>query len=188
MGKLIYSLSASLDGFIEDERGKLDWATPDEEAHMYVNDLQRKIGTYLFGRRMYETMAVWDTDPSLAAAAPYTADYAEIWRGIDKIVYSKTLASAVTPRTRIERQFDPEAVRRLVASTERDVEVGGPDLAAHAFRAGLVEEVNIFVMPVSIGGGKPSLPRGVFLKLELAEEHTLRSGIVHLRYRVTSSA
>lgn len=183
MGKLIYSLSESLDGFIEDESGKFDWGTPDEEVHRYVNDQQRKIGTYLLGRRMYETMAVWDTDPSLAAMAPFTADYAQIWRGIDKIVYSSTLESVVTPRTRIERQFVPETVRRIVESSERDVEVGGPELASYAFKAGLVDEVNLYVVPVVIGGGKPSLPRGVFLRLELVDEHRFGSGVVHLRYR-----
>lgn len=184
MAKLIYSLSASLDGYIEDEAGKFDWGAPDEEVHTYINDQQRKVGTYLFGRRMYETMAVWDTDPSLAAMAPFTAEYAQIWRGIDKIVYSSTLESAVTPRTRIERQFDPQAVRRIVESSERDVEVGGPDLAAHAFKAGLVDEVHLYVVPVIVGGGKPALPRGLFLKLELLDEHRFTSGVVHLHYRV----
>ncbi len=183
MGKLIYSITMSLDGYIEDESGKFDWYTPDEEVHQYINDQQREIGTYLFGRRMYETMAVWDTDPALAAGSPVTADYAQIWRGIDKIVYSSTLESAVTPRTRIERQFDPEAVRRLVESSERTVEVGGPELAAHAFRAGLVDEVDLYVAPVALGGGKPCLPRGVFLSLELIDERRFAGGVVYLRYR-----
>jgi dihydrofolate reductase len=184
MGKLIYSLSESLDGFIEDESGSFDWGAPDEEVHRYINDQQRKIGTYLFGRRMYETMAVWDTDPSLAATSSVTADYAEIWRSIDKVVYSSTLESVVTPRTRLERQFVPEAVRRIVESSERDVEVGGPGLASYAFKAGLVDEVNLYVVPVVIGGGKPSLPRGAFLKLELLDEHRFASGVVHLSYRI----
>ncbi len=188
MSKLIYSLSASLDGYMEDEAGKFDWGAPDEEVHTYINDQQRKIGTYLFGRRMYETMAVWDTDPSLAAMSPFTAEHAQIWRGIDKIVYSRTLESARTPRTRVERQFDPEAVRRLVASAAQDVEIGGPDLASHAFKAGLMDEVNLYVVPVIVGGGKPALPRGVFVKLELLHEHRFASGTIHLRYRVAGQA
>ena len=183
MGKLIYSAITSLDGYIEDEDGKFDWAEPDEEAHAYINDLERPVGTYLYGRRMYEVMAVWETDPTLAEQSPLLRDFAELWQAADKIVYSRTLEAVSTARTRIDRMFDPEAVRRMVASAERDLTVGGPNLAAAAFQAGLVDECQLFLAPVVVGGGKRALPDDVLLKLELLGERRFGDGMVHLRYR-----
>ena len=184
MAKLIYSAIISLDGYIEDQDGQFDWAAPDEEVHQFINDLERTAGTYLYGRRMYEMMAVWETDPSLAAEGPITRDFAEIWQAADKIVYSKTLGAVSTARTRLERAFDPEAVRQLKAAARQDLAIGGPDLAAHAFRAGLVDECHLFLVPVVVGGGKHALPQGVRLELELLAERHFGSGVVHLRYRV----
>ena len=172
MGKLIYSTIASLDGYIEDEQGKFDWAAPDDEVHAFINELERPVGTYLYGRRMYETMVAWETVDS--------HPYAEIWRGADKIVYSRTLGSVASARTRIEREFDPDAVRRL--KEHGDVSVGGPALAAEAIRAGLVDEYQLFLVPVVVGRGKRALP-GFRLDLELLEERRFDSGVVYLRYR-----
>ncbi len=183
MAKLIYSAITSLDGYVADEAGKFDWAEPDEEVHRLVNDLERPVGTYLYGRRMYEVMAYWETAHALPDQPPFVRDFAEIWQGADKIVYSKTLEAAATARTRIERDFDPETVRQLKASAERDITVGGPDLAAQAFRAGLVDELQLFVAPVMVGGGKRSLPDHVRLRLELLDERRFGSGVVYLRYR-----
>ena len=184
MGKLIYSAIMSLDGYTEDRDGKFDWAAPDEEVHRYINDLERPAGTHLYGRRMYQTMAVWETDPSLAAESPLLRDYAELWQAADKIVYSTTLGAVVTTRTRLERHFDPEAVRQLKASAGQDLLIGGPELAAHAFRAGLVDECHLFLVPSVVGGGKPALPQHGRLELELLAERRFGSGVVHLRYRV----
>jgi dihydrofolate reductase len=170
---LIYSAIASLDGYIENEHGKFDWAAPDDEVHAFINELERPVGTYLYGRRMYETMVAWesvDSDP-----------YAEIWRAAEKIVYSRTLDSVASTRTRIEREFDPEAVRRL--KEEGDVSVGGPALAAEAIRAGLVDEYHPFLVPIIVGGGKRALPDGVRLELELLDVRRFDSGVVYLRYR-----
>ena len=183
MAKLIYSAIASLDGYIADEAGTFDWAVPDEVVHTFINDLVRPIGTYLYGRRMYEVMRGWETDPSLAATSPVMGDFAEIWQAADKIVYSRSLAQVSTARTRIERHFDPEAVRQLKAQAPRDITVAGPDLAAHAFKAGLVDELQLFVAPSLVGGGKRSLPDGVRLDLELLEERRFGNGMVYLRYR-----
>ena len=183
MAKLIYSAITSLDGYVADEAGKFDWAEPDEEVHRLVNDLERPVGTYLYGRRMYEVMAYWETAHALPDQPPFVRDFAEIWQGADKIVYSKTLETAATARTRIERDFDPETVRQLKASAERDITVGGPDLAAQAFKAGLVDELQLFVAPVVVGGGKQSLPDDVRLELELLDERRFGSGVVYLRYR-----
>ena len=183
MAKLIYSAIASLDGYIEDEDGKFDWAEPDEEVHAFVNDLERPVGTYLYGRRMYETMVGWETEPGLAEQSPVMRDFAEIWRAAEKIVYSKTLGAVSTARTRIERVFEPEAVRRLKAVAGSDIALGGPDLAAQAFKAGLVDEYHLFLAPIVVGGGKQSLPDNVRLKLELLDERRFGSGMVHLRYR-----
>jgi dihydrofolate reductase len=180
---LIYSAIASLDGYIEDRDGRFDWAVPDDEVHGFINDLQRPVGTYLYGRRMYETMAGWETDHTLAAQSQLMRDFAQIWQRADKIVYSTTLENPSTARTRIERDFDPEAVRRLKASGERDLTVGGPDLAGHAFKAGLVDECQLFVAPVVVGGGKQSLPDDVRLELELLDQRRLGNGMVYLRYR-----
>src|SRR6187397_967412 len=167
MAKLIYSSIASLDGYVADEDGKFDWAAPDDEVHAFVNDLERPVGTYLYGRRMYETMAVWETDPTFAEHSPVTRDFAGIWRNADKIVYSRTLDAASTARTRIERSFDPDTVRRLKTAAGRDLAIGGPNLAAGAFRAGLVDECHLFLAPILVGGGKGALPGGVRLRLEL---------------------
>jgi dihydrofolate reductase len=183
MAKLIYSAITSLDGYVADEAGKFDWAAPDEEVHRLVNDLERPVGTYLYGRRMYEVMAYWETAQALPDQPPFVRDFAEIWQAADKIVYSKTLETAATARTRIERDFDPETVRQLKASAERDITVGGPDLAAQAIRAGLADELQLFVAPVVVGGGKQSLPDHVRLKLELLDERRFGSGVVYLRYR-----
>lgn len=184
MAHLIYSAIASLDGYIEDVDGKFDWAEPDEEVHNYINNLERAAGTYLLGRRMYETMRVWETDPALAAGPPIYRDYAEIWQAADKIVYSKTLEKVSTRKTRIERVFDPEAVRQLKAAAGQDISIGGPELAAHAFRAGLIDECQLFLAPVIVGGGKPALPSHIRLELDLLEERRFHSGMVFLRYKV----
>ena len=158
---------------------------PDDEVHQLVNDLQRAAGTYLYGRRMYETMAGWEIDPSLAHASPIMRDFAKIWQAADKIVYSRTLAAVSTARTRIERAFDPEVVRQLKATTAHDILIGGPDLATHAFRAGLVDECDLFLAPVVVGGGKRALPEGVHVGLELLDERRFGSGMVYLRHRTT---
>ncbi|TML45418.1 MAG: deaminase [Actinobacteria bacterium] len=184
MAKLIYSAITSLDGYVADEDGRFDWAAPDEEVHRFVNDLERPIGAYLYGRRMYEVMVFWETAHTLADQPPYVQDFAEIWRAADKIVYSKTLETVSSARTRIEPVFDPEAVRQLKATAARDITVGGPTLAARALEAGLVDELHLFLSPVVVGGGKRSLPDNVHLKLELLDERRFGNGAVHLRYRV----
>jgi dihydrofolate reductase len=183
MGKLIYSAIASLDGYIADEGGEFDWAVPDKEVHAFINDLERSAGTYLYGRRMYELMVGWETDPSLAEQSQVMRDFAEIWRAADKVVFSRTLEAVSTKRTRIEREFDPDGVRQLKADVERDLLVGGPDLAASAFRAGLVDECQLFVTPILVGGGKPLFPDHVRLGLELTGERRFGNGMVFLRYR-----
>ena len=184
MAKLIYLMIASLDGYVADEDGNFDWAFPDEEVHAFINDLDRPVGTYLYGRRMYETMAGWETNPTLADQSPLMRDFAHIWQATDKIVYSKTLETVSTAKTRIERDFDPEAVRQMKALAGRDLIVGGPELAAQAFEAGLVEECHLFVAPMVVGGGKRSLPKDVRLKLELLDERSFVSGMVYLHYRI----
>jgi dihydrofolate reductase len=184
MAKLIYSAIASLDGFTEDQSGNFDWAAPGAEVHEFINDLERPIGTFLYGRRMYETMAGWETDPTLAAESEVMADFAQIWQAADKIVFSRTLQTASTARTRIERDFDPEAVRRIKTSAGSDLTVGGPHLAAQAFRAGLVDECHLFLTPIVIGGGKRALADDVRLELELLDERRFGSGVVYLHYRV----
>jgi dihydrofolate reductase len=183
MAKLIHSAITSLDGFIADEDGNFDWAAPDEEVHAFVNDLERPIGTYLYGRRMYDVMRFWDTAPTGSDQPSVMKDYARIWQAADKIVYSKTLAAASTARTRIEADFDPATVRQMKATTGRDISVGGPDLAAQAFKAGLVDELHLFLVPIVVGGGKRALPDHVHVKLELLDERRFGSGVVHLHYR-----
>jgi dihydrofolate reductase len=183
MAKLIYSAITSLDGYVADEDGNFDWAAPDEEVHTFVNDLERSVGTYLYGRRIYQVMDVWETDPTLADHSPVTRDFAQIWQAADKIVYSKTLETVSTTRTRIERDFDPEAVRQMKARAGRDISVGGPELAAQAIKAGLVDEWHLFVTPIVVGGGKRSLPDDVRVKLELLDERRFEGGVVHLHYR-----
>lgn len=172
---LAYSAITSLDGYVADADGRFDWSAPDEEVHAFVNDLERPTGTWLLGRRMYEVLAVWETidDPE-----PVMRDFAQIWRAADKVVYSRTLAEPSTARTRIERKFDPEAVRRM----DGELSIGGPELAAHAIRAGLVDELRLFVSPVVVGGGTPALP-DVRWDLELVEERRFGNGVVYVRYR-----
>lgn len=187
MANLIYSAMTSLDGFVVDEDGNFDWAAPDEEVHAFVNDLERPVGTYLYGRRMFEVMGFWETAHTLTDQPPYIKDYTEIWQAADKVVYSRTLKTVSTAKTRIERDFDPEAVRLMKAQAGRDITVGGPDLAAQAIKAGLVDECHLFVMPVVVGGGKQWLPNNVRLKLELMDERRFGNGVVHMHYRITTS-
>ena len=182
MAKLIYSAIASLDGYVADQNGNFDWAAPDEEVHRFVNDLERPVGTYLYGRRMYEVMVFWET-ADVADQPAFERDYAEIWQAADKFVYSKTLESVSSAKTRIERDFDPDAVRQLKETAGRDLTVGGPGLAAQALEARLVDECHFFVAPVVVGGGVRSLPDGARLDLELLDERRFGSGVVYLRYR-----
>jgi dihydrofolate reductase len=183
MARLIYSAIASLDGFVADRDGRFDWAAPDDDVHAFVNDLERPIGTYLYGRRMYEVMAAWETMPPAGEPGVMT-DYAGIWRRADKIVYSTTLSSAVSARTQIHRSFDPNAVRRLKDDATSDLSIGGPNLAAQALAAGLVDECHLFLSPIVIGGGTSAYPTDVRLGLELLDEQRFASGVVHLHYRV----
>jgi dihydrofolate reductase len=182
MAKLIYSAITSLDGYVADEDGNFDWAEPDEEMHTFVNELERPVGTYLYGRRMYDVMVAWET-MDLSDQPPFIRDYAEIWRAADKIVYSRTLETVSSTRTRLERDFDPESIRRMKALAEPDISVGGPDLAAQVIEAGLVDECHLFLTPIVVGGGKRSLPNNVRLKLELLDERRFGNGVVHLHYR-----
>jgi dihydrofolate reductase len=182
LGKLIYSAITSLDGYVADENGRFDWAEPDEEVHTFVNGLQRPVGAYLCGRRLYEVMVAWET-LDIAEQPSYIRDFAEIRQAADKIVYSRTLQTVSSARTRIERDFDADAVRRLKASAEHDLTVGGPELAAHAFAAGLVDECHVFLAPVVVGGGTRSLPADFRLDLELLDERRFGTGVVFLRYR-----
>jgi len=182
MAKLIYSAITSLDGYVADADGSLDWAAPDEEVHAFVNDLERPIGTYLYGRRMYETMLYWETANAVAGQPGVERDFTAIWQAADKVVYSKTLTTASSARTHIERDFDPETIRQMKASAGADISVGGPDLAAHAIRAGLVDECQLFLTPVVVGGGKRFLPDNVRLTLELLDQRRFSGGVVFLRY------
>jgi dihydrofolate reductase len=182
MARLIYTAITSLDGFVNDQHGRFDWAEPSEEVHAFVNDLERPIGTYLYGRRMYEVMGAWE-EMDLAGQSAVMRDYAEIWRAADKIVYSKTLEATSSARTRIERDFDPGAIRRIKAESARDISVGGPSLAALAIKAGLVDEYHLFITPVIVGGGTPALPDDVSVKLDLQDERRFANGVVHLHYR-----
>jgi dihydrofolate reductase len=184
VAKLIYSAISSLDGFVNDEAGGFDWAAPDDEVHAFVNDVERGIGTYLYGRRMYEVMRFWETAEATADPTSAVGDYARIWQAADKVVYSSTLEVPSTARTRIERTFDPAAVRRMKADAGADLSVGGPGLAARAFAEGLVDECHLFLIPVAVGGGTPSLPRGIRYGLELLDERKFASGTIHLHYRV----
>lgn len=184
MAKLIYASNMSLDGCTEDERGAFDWAPPDDDVFVSITELMRSAGTYLYGRRMYETMAVWETDATLAAGSDLTSDFATVWRAADKVVYSTTLAAVSTDDTRLERHFDPGAVRDLKDAATSDLIVGGPNLAAQAFAAGLVDECQLFVWPVILGGGKSALPNDTRAELELLDERRVGNGVVHLRYRL----
>jgi len=186
VAKLIYSTIASVDGYVADAAGAFQWAAPDEEVFAFVNELERPIGTYLFGRRMYETMVSWETAADLDEH-PVEREFARLWRAADKVVYSTSLASVASARTRIERGFDPGAVRSLKATADRDLTVGGPDLAGQALEAGLVDELQLFAVPVLVGGGTPAFPSGVRLDLDLLDERRFAAGTVYRRYRVAGS-
>lgn len=185
MARLIYTTNVSLDGYIEDESGSFDWGVPDEELHSFFNDHERPIGTYLLGRRLYETMSFWEDHGDEPDEPAVMHEFAAIWRAAEKVVYSRSLEAPTTARTRLEREFDPEAVRAMKDASERALSVGGAELAALAFAAGLVDEVDLVVHPVSVGGGKPALPRGAHLDFELLGHRRFESGVVHLRYRVS---
>ena len=182
MAKLIYSAITSLDGYVADQDGNFDWAEPDEEVHTFVNELQRPLGTYLYGRRMYEVLVAWETMRTDDQPA-FIQDFAQIWRAADKVVYSDSLTAPSSARTRIERQFDPDAVREMKAQAERDLSIGGPTLASHAMKAGLVDELHLFLTPIVVGGGNPSLPDDVRQPLELLDQRRFGNGVVFLRYR-----
>jgi dihydrofolate reductase len=182
VAKLIYATIASLDGYVADAQGNFDWAAPDEEVHRFVNDLERPIGTYLFGRRMYDVMVFWETAEAIPGQSDTVRDFAAIWRSADKIVYSRTLTAVSSARTRIEPGFDADAVGRLKDDASRDLTVGGPHLAAQAIAAGLVDEFHLFVTPVIVGGGIRSMPDDVHVALELIDERRFASGVVYLRY------
>ena len=184
MARLIYASNMSLDGCTEDERGAFDWAPPDDEVFAFITELMRSAVTYLYGRRMYETMAVWETDPTLAAQSDLTAHYAQVWQAADKVVYSSSLTAPSTANTRLERDFDARAVHDLKAAASGDLLVGGPNLAAEAFGAGLVDELQLIVWPVILGGRKPALPTDVRAHLELLDDHRFSNGVVQLRYRL----
>jgi dihydrofolate reductase len=183
VAKLIYMAIPSLDGYVADEDGNFDWAKPDDEVHAFVNDLERPIGTHLYGRRLYEVMIGWETMHTLPDQTPLTLDFAAIWQAAEKVVHSRTLETVSSARTRIERDFDPEAIRRMKTEADRDISIGGPALAAEAIRAGLVDELHLFLNPIVMGGGTPSLPDGVRWELELLDERRFANGVVYLRYR-----
>ena len=185
MGKLIYAAIASLDGYVEDEEGRFDWSAPDDEVHAFVNDLERPIGTYLYGRRMYDTMVFWETVTTEADEPAVFWDYAGIWRAADKIVYSRTLQEVSSARTRIEREFDRDAIQRLKHSSTADITIGGAELAGQAIGAGLVDECHLFLCPIVVGGGKSALPDNIRVQLDLLDERRFRNGVVHLHYRLT---
>ena len=184
MAKLIYSAISSLDGYVADAEGNFDWSAPDQEVHEFVNDLERPIGTYLFGRRMYEVMRYWDTAPTGNREPSAEQEYAKIWQAADKIIYSKSLEDVSTARTRIEREFDPNAVQQLKAAAARDISVGGPTLGAQALKSGLVDECHLFLSPIVVGAGTQALPDNIRLELELLDEHRFGNGVVHVHYRV----
>ncbi|MGI8702266.1 MAG: dihydrofolate reductase family protein [Nocardioidaceae bacterium] len=184
MAKLIYSAITSLDGYVADEAGAFDWAAPDEEVHTFVNDLERPVGTYLYGRRMYEVMAYWETPTGIADQPAHIQHYAQIWQAADKVVYSSTLSTVSSSNTRIQREFDPDVVRQLKASARSDISVGGPQLAARAMEAGLVDECHLFLAPTVVGGGTRALPHGLHLPLELMNERRFGNGVVYLSYRM----
>jgi dihydrofolate reductase len=186
VARLIYSAIASLDGYVADASGHFDWAEPSEEVHAFVNDLERPIGTYLYGRRMYETMKAWEHPETFAGDSAVMRDFAQLWKSAEKIVYSHSLTDVSSARTRIERTFDAASVRRLKASAARDLSIGGPHLAGEALRAGLVDEIHLFLTPIIVGGGNAALPDDARLKLELIDERRFADGVVHLHYRTKS--
>jgi len=187
MAKLIYSAIASLDGYVADESGGFGWSMPDEEVHAFVNDLERSAGTYLYGRRMYEVMKVWERDEMLEGEPSQLRDYAEIWRAAEKIVYSRSLDDVATSRTRLERTFDPGKIQALKESQERDIGIGGPELAAQALNAGLIDELHLLLVPVAVGAGKPALSSQDHVALELLDQRSFGNGTIYLRYRINIS-
>jgi dihydrofolate reductase len=184
MAKLIYSAIASLDGYVEDDQGEFDWAAPDEEVHAFVNELERPIGVYLYGRRMYETMVFWETVDTGSDQPAVIRDFAHIWRAAEKIVYSRTLQSVSSAKTRIERDLDFDAIHRLKETSGSDITIGGAALAGQAIAAGLVDELHLVLGPIIVGGGKRALPGNVHARLHLIGERRFQSGVVHLHYRV----
>ncbi len=186
MAKLIYSAITSLDGCVEDRKGNFDWSAPDEEVHAFINDLERPIGINLYGRRMYETLVYWETEGAGDEDSAESRDFALLWRAAAKIVYSRTLSAVSSERTRIERDFDPEAIRELKESSTPDITIGGAELAGVALAAGLIDEVHLFICPVIVGGGKRALPDDVNLELDLIDERRFDDGVVHLHYGVRS--
>lgn len=183
MAHLIYTINMSLDGYIEDMDGKFDWTDPSDEVFQFITNLIRADGTHLYGRRTYESMMVWETDPNLASQSPLLHDFAQVWQAADKIVYSRTLEAVSTRKMKIEREFDPTAIRRLKESVEQSIHIGGADLAGQAFRAGLIDECHLFIKPIIVGGGKTALPDNVRLKLDLLDERRFENGEVYLRYQ-----
>ncbi|HEX3852478.1 MAG TPA: dihydrofolate reductase family protein [Polyangiaceae bacterium] len=183
MAKLIYAAITSLDGYTADREGKFEWSAPSEEVHAFVNDLERPIGTYLYGRRLYETMVVWENADTFVGDSPAMQDYARIWQAADKVVYSRTLETVSSARTRLERSFEPDAIRQLKVAASRDVSVGGASLAAEALRAGLVDECHLFLTPILVGGGTQALPDDLRLELQLIDQCRFGNGVVHLHYR-----
>jgi dihydrofolate reductase len=184
VAKLIYTAISSLDGYVADAEGNFDWSAPDDQVHRFVNELERPIGTYLYGRRMYEVMRYWETAPTGNGKPSAEQEYARIWQAADKIIYSKSLEQVSSARTRIEREFDPRAIQQLKAAATRDVSVSGPTLAAQAMKLGLVDECRLFLSPIVVGGGNPALPDNVRLGLELLDERRFGNGVVHVHYRV----
>jgi dihydrofolate reductase len=186
MAKLIYVTNVSLDGYIEDENGSFDWTEPEDDFFAFITDLVRPVGTYLYGRRLYDAMAVWETDPSLAARSELMADFANVWQAADKVVFSTTLDAASTARTRLERSFDPTSVRDLKASATSDLTIGGAHVAGHALDAGLVDELHLFIHPIVVGGGKPGLPSNVRFDVELLDHRRFSNGVLYLSYRIAT--
>lgn len=184
MGRLLYIANVSLDGYTEDKDGKFDWSAPDDDVFIFITNLMRADGTHLYGRKMYETMMVWETDPRFAAESPLMRDFAEVWQSANKFVYSRTLATVSTRKTQLERNFDPESIRHLKEKSDHDILIGGPELASLAFRSGLVDECQLFIYPLIVGGGKQALQGEVKLNLELLEDHHFSNGVVYLRYRI----
>ena len=183
MARLVYTVLTSLDGYVADEAGNFEWAMPSEDVHRFVNELESSVGTYLFGRRLYEVMAVWQNMPGIEQEPDVIREYADIWQSTDKIVFSETLSAVTTPKTRLERSFDPQSVRAMVTDQDQDVSIGGPTLATHALKAGIVDDVHLFVFPVVVGGGTPSWPAGAQIALELVDQNRFDDGTVYLHYR-----
>lgn len=184
MSKLIYIANMSIDGYTEDPQGRYDWTVPSDEKFIFITNIVKKMGTHLYGRRMYETMKVWETDPNFSNASPLLFAFAETWQAADKIVYSRTLKTVSTHKTRLERNFESDDIRRLKDSLEKDIMIGGPELAAHAYRNGLIDECHLFLIPITVGGGKKAFPDDLKIKMELLEERRFECGEVYLRYQI----